>query len=257
MLLKYNNSLLKKTDALIKFKSAFVRLSYFNNYNNLVDVPSIGEPYNISCSNSYYLTKGSMVINGITYPTLRLGCTGNTTTGSFDIPITLEKWNIITFDYYCRLYMESSWCEPFTPYTSPCVWADNWGGGRGCGVTIFGYSSSPCRIIYVNSNLRNIYFDGHRVMCNNSIHSDTIFHVAYMFEKNDDEWIKQYTYINGELQAIIDIPYNYFTGNKIYFDTNYYSRCYVEMAQLAIREGDYTINNKENFPVPTEPYIKW
>lgn len=255
MLLKYNTSLVKVTNNLVKMedKPAFARLSYFNNYANGIDTPVYGEPYTIQ--NNGNLFKNTMVINGVTYPSLKL--LGYNRSGNFDIPIPLESWSTLSIDYWCRLYMENSWCSPFTPFSSPNVWADNWGGGRGCGVTIFGYASSPCRLIYENPSLNDIYFDGHKLMCNRNIHTGTIFHIAYVFEKVDSNWIKQYAYINGELQTIIDMPYSYFSNNKIYFNTNYDRYCYVEHAQLAIREGDYSINNKQNFPVPTEPYEQW
>ena len=254
MLLKYGTHLVKFNNLLkMEDKPAFTRLSYFNNYVNGQDIPIYGDPYTIQYNGT--LIKNTMVINGVTYPSLKLW--GYNSSGSFDIPITLESWSTLSIDYWCRLYMENSWCSPFTPFSSPNIWGDNWGGGRGCGATIFGYGSSPCRLLYENPSLTDIYFDGHRLMRNNNVHTGTIFHIAYMFEKIDSNWIRQYSYINGELQTIIDMPYSYFSNNKISFNSNFDNSCYVEHAQLAIRVGDYSINNKQNFPVPSEPYSEW
>jgi hypothetical protein len=40
-------------------------------------------------------------------------------------------------------------------------------------------------------------------------------------------------------------------------DACYSSNCYVEFTQMAIRVGDYSINDGQEFPVPTEPYANW
>ena len=84
-LYKYNGVLLKsKESILLKEKEVFVKLSYFNNYTNSIDTPVYGEPYTIE--NNGHLIKNTMVINDITYPSLKLYGSGY----SGKIPIGLD-----------------------------------------------------------------------------------------------------------------------------------------------------------------------
>ena len=263
MLLKYNTSLVKVTNNLVKMedKPPFARLSYFNNYANLTDTPLYGESYNIRINNTGYsskLIKNSMNINGITYPTLRLNNNYYHTDiiCNMDMPILFDSWSSLSIDYWCRLYMSGCWCEPFNPFSLDSrFWADNWGGDRGAGVTVNRYKSYSFN--YINSNLRTYEADGWRMYINSSINNNTIFHLAYVFIKKENNIIEQNIYVNGILQTSINKQATEFTRNDFNFYTSYDYSCYIEMAQLAIREGDYSINNKQNFPVPTEPYAQW
>ena len=246
------NSLLKYNNSLLKVKPPFVKLSYFNNYSNSVDTPIYGDPYTIE--NNGHLIKNTMIINGITYPSLKLYGSGYWC--NFDMGLDFNEVESITIDLFSRLNVDGGWASPCSPFNAwPAFWGDNWGGGRGSGVT--NEVSSPIVTIYQNPNLRNLYADSWYMRVNNNITANVIFHLAYVYKWINSDMIEQKIYVNGELQTIINIPKTFLTVNKIGMDTNHTSSCYVEFSQVAIRVGDYSINEGQNFPVPTEPYAQW
>ena len=257
MLLKYNTSLVKVTNNLVKMedKPAFARLSYFNNYANGIDTPVYGEPYTIQ--NNGNLFKNTMVINGVTYPSIKLFGAGYT--AKFDIGINFLEIKTISIDFYVRINVQDCWatipslCN--TRWYIPGLWGNFYSSDRGIGSVSTPPSNWP---VYYNSNLRSITFDNQLLLVNDTIKSDTIFHGAYIYTLIDnDTKVEQRIYINGELQTIYSYSKSLITNNNLVFDTNYRTNCYVEFTQLAIREGDDSINNKQNFPVPTEPYEQW
>jgi hypothetical protein len=249
-LLKYNNNLVQ-----IQPAPAFVKLSYFNNYANSIDTPVYGEPYTIS--NNGNLIKNTMVINGITYPSLKLYGAGYWC--KFDMGVNFEEVDAITIDCYSRLNVDNGWgnpCEPFC--TWPAFWGDNWGYDRGSGVTTI--NNTVYTSIYKNPTLWDLYADNWYMRVNRTITRNVIFHLAYVYKWIDSNIIEQRIYVNGILQTIFRMPKSTLGNtiqNKIYMDTNYDYQCYVEFTQMAIRVGDYSINDGQEFPVPTEPYANW
>lgn len=253
MLLKFGTSLLKTDNNLLyePDTNGFIRLTYFNNYTYPIDTPLIGEPYNIS-SNRF--VKNTMIINDIVYPSIKIQ--GRGYTGKLDTNINYADWSILTFEFFCKLYMTQSWCSPFIPFNGlwPGVWADNYGRDRGAGVTVF--RDTTYNWIYKANNLREYEVDNWRMFINSDIKDNIPFHIAYVFKKNNNI-VEQKIYINGILQTIINVPITQSSDTRIHCDTNYNSSCYVEATQFAIRKIDPSINNGMNYPVPTEPYAQW
>lgn len=254
-LYKYNGVLLKsKESILLKEKEDFVKLSYFNNYTNSIDTPVYGEPYTIE--NNGHLIKNTMVINDITYPSLKLYGSGY----SGKIPIGLDFLSVgtISIDFYVRINVQGCWATipslSNTRWYIPGLWGNFYSSSRGIGSVSTPTSNRP---YYYNPSLRSITFDDQLLYVNNEIKSDTIFHGAYVYKLIDENTVEQRIYINGELQTIYRYSKSLITNNNLCFDSNYSSNCYVEFTQLAIRIGDYSINEGQNFPVPTEPYHNW
>ena len=248
-LLKYNNNLVK-----LQTSPAFVKLSYFNNYANSTDTPVYGDPYTIT--NNGNLIKNTMVINGITYPSLKLYGAGYS--GRFNSGLDFLEVKTISIDFYVRINVQGCWttipsyCN--TRWSIPGLWGNFYSSNRGIGSVSTPTSNRP---YYANPKLRSITFDNQLLYVNDTIKSNTIFHAAYVYTFIDDNTVEERTYINGELQVIYHFSKNLITNNNIVFDTNYTSNCYVEFTQMAIRIGDYSINDGLTFPVPTEPYAQW
>lgn len=120
---------------------------------------------------------------------------------------------------------------------------------RGIGIGVPG--SMPLE--YTSSSFFVGTFDGSacQFLLPNAIEwrrSTGVHHFAFVFNRSNN---KTYCYFDGELAAIGSSIIQ--VGNLGFSNSSPYTG--LEFTQFAIRAGDCSINNGQNYPVPTTPYV--
>lgn len=91
------------------------------------------------------------------------------------------------------------------------------------------------------------YLSGSFIL-NNNVGSAA--HIAYVFDKPNKTL---YCYVNGDI-AYKRINFNFSVNRKFRYGCGNTTLVNIYLAQLCIRNGDFSTNNHMNFPVPSSPY---
>ena len=246
-------------------KSNIVYLTYFNEFNKTTgeDTPLIGtnsSKYAIISTNgpSYSIDKVDNVIKiGDTYvPALKLS-DGNTGWGTLVYGAHIDE-NILSYldgifsvEFYAN-YSISNWGSFYyadsngTVITHASV--NRWSSDRGIG---FWANIPNTRIVDSSFSFVGVTSGENQLLRNPSLANNTNVFYSFVIEVEQNT-AKVRSYINGNLAAISNCGLPQTLLSQI--SASYGS---TTISQLCIRKGDYSINDGDNYPVPTEPYMSF
>lgn len=244
------------TNKLFPSGGDFKFLSYFNNFNleTKEDTPLIGEKYNLVPHNNKGPSPSisTTTYNGVEYPMLLEKIANHAN----EIP-NLDVYSLEALIYLGTNRMEYGWLGNSTAV----CYTNNVGVGIIIHTGPDEKSSGPIRNVVYNTQHIGTFHRWNDSPTNRVVSFSIVgglnrgTNKSYHFAKVVDNINKKTRlYVDGVCILTADYYQESEFSTELFGSWNDYNNGYVGISQLAVREGDCSINNGENYPVPTKPY---